>query len=182
MRKRRILKQTFRMTGYFLCAVFAALFIVSFIGVRVKVEGHSMENTLWDQDQLMIDKISYQFGLPKRFDIVVFLHMDGSEKQYYIKRIIGLPGEKVYIDRNGSIYINDELLEENYGKETIRDPRTAAVPMILGEEEYFVLGDNRNHSSDSRDPKVGTVKESEIVGKAFCRIYPFSKIGTLYEN
>ena len=94
---------------------------------------------------------------------------------HYIKRVIGLPGETVQIV-DGKIYINGEVLDENYGYETMRDAKRAAEPVTLGEDEYFVLGDNRNDSSDSRSDLVGNVKKSQIVGKAFVRIYPFNRI------
>ncbi|MBQ5375559.1 MAG: signal peptidase I, partial [Lachnospiraceae bacterium] len=95
------------------------------------------------------------------------------------KRIIGLPGETVRIDTDGKIYVNEALLDENYGYETIEDPGRAIETLVLGEDEYFVLGDNRNNSRDSRDPMVGNISRDRIVGKAFIRIYPFDKFGVL---
>ena len=96
-----------------------------------------------------------------------------------IKRIIGLPGETVQIDENGNIYINGELLEENYGAETIQNPGRAANPITLGDDEYFVMGDNRNNSKDSRSEEVGNVKRSQIIGRAWLRIWPLNKFGLL---
>ena len=100
-----------------------------------------------------------------------------EENTYYIKRIIGLPGETVHIDEYGNIYIDGEVLEESSGREVILDPGQAAEPIELGEGEYFVLGDNRNASSDSRDPSVGVIKGEDIIGRAWLRIYPFDSIG-----
>ena len=100
---------------------------------------------------------------------------------YYIKRIIGLPGETVQIMEDGSIYINGEKLEESYGREVIQ-PETigrAAEPIVLGEDEYFVMGDNRNNSSDSRTDIVGNIKREDIIGKAWLRIWPLSDFGVL---
>ena len=145
--------------------------IVKFVAVRTEVIGPSMQPTLYSDDDLIVEKLSYRFGEPKRFDIIVFPFQYG-EKVYYIKRIIGLPGETIQIDETGTIYINGEVLEEHYGKETIQNPGIAAEPILLGKNEYFVLGDNRNDSSDSRDPSVGNIYRKDIVGKAWLRFWP----------
>ncbi len=188
-------KEILSWIGCFAVAIVAALLIVTFIGQRVTVDGHSMESTLEDGDNLICDKISYRFGEPKRFDIVVIYPEPAEETGFFegivnwvrqtfglskardrwIKRIIGLPGEEVRIDLEGNIYINGEKLEESYGKEVIQDPGMAIMPIKLGEDEYWVMGDNRNHSSDSR--VIGPVPRDQILGKAFLRIYPFSKFG-----
>ena len=83
------------------------------------------------------------------------------------------------IDESGNIYIDGELLEESYGREVIQNPGRASDPVRLGEDEYFVMGDNRNNSSDSRDPSVGNIHRRDIIGRAFIRIWPFSKFGIL---
>ena len=140
--------------------------------------GSSMEPMLEDGDNLIVDKISYRFEEPRRFDIIVF-PFRYEEKTYYIKRIIGLPGETVYIDESGAVYINGEVLKESYGKETIIDPGRAFEPVILGEDEYFVMGDNRNNSSDSRDPVVGNIHRDEFIGKAWMRIWPLDMLGRI---
>lgn len=142
------------------------------------VDGRSMNATLNDGDNLIVEKLSYRFGDPERFDIIVFPPQE-SPKEHYIKRIIGLPGETVQIDAEGKIYINGEVLEENYGLETIRNAGRAAEPITLGDDEYFVLGDNRNNSKDSRSDAVGNVKRSSITGRAWLRIWPLSDIGFL---
>lgn len=151
--------------------------IITFIGQRTRVDGRSMENTLHNGDNLIVEKLSYRFSDPKRFDIIVF--PPTGKKEYYIKRIIGLPGETVQIDEDGNIYINGELLEENYGKETIQNPGRAAQPITLGDDEYFVMGDNRNNSKDSRSEEVGNVKRSQIIGRAWLRIWPLNQFGLL---
>ncbi|MEY8390312.1 signal peptidase I [Lachnospiraceae bacterium] len=150
--------------------------VIHYVGQRTQVSGTSMEYTLSDGDNLIVDKISYRFHKPERFDIVVF-PFKFKEDTYYIKRIIGLPGETVQISQDGVIYINGEELEESYGREIIQNPGEAAEPVELGEDEYFVLGDNRNASSDSRDPSVGKVLGKDFVGRAWLRLYPFDKIG-----
>jgi len=156
-----------------------AILIVEFVGQRTKVDGRSMEPTLQDGDQLIVDKISYRFRDPERFDIIIFpYHGDGSKKTYYIKRIIGLPGETIQIV-DGKIYINGEVLEENYGKEVMEGSGRASQPIVLGDDEYFVLGDNRNNSKDSRVESVGNIKRSDIIGRAWIRIFPFNTFGVL---
>ena len=149
--------------------------IITFVGQRTKVSGNSMYDTLENGDNLILEKLSYRFHDPERFDIVVFRYTH-RENTFYIKRVIGLPGETVQII-DSKIYINGELLEENYGYEPIQDAKRASEPITLGEDEYFVLGDNRNDSSDSRDPAVGNVTRSQIIGKAWLRIWPLNKIG-----
>lgn len=162
---------------YMIIGVVVSLFIINFIGQLTKVDGQSMENTLHENETLILDKISYRFHEPKRFDIIVFPVKQDHNKNY-IKRIIGLPGEKVQIIE-GKIYINDQLLEENYGKEKTGTAGLAAIPIVLGKDEYFVLGDNRNRSSDSRTVEVGNIKRSEILGRAWLRVWPLSKIGMI---
>ncbi|MCI8550644.1 MAG: signal peptidase I [Lachnospiraceae bacterium] len=149
--------------------------IIVFVAQRTSVSGTSMNDTLQDGDQLILEKVTYRFHEPERFDIVVFRYTH-AKNVFYIKRVIGLPGETVQII-GSDIYIDGERLEENYGLEPIRDAKLAADPITLGEDEYFVLGDNRNDSSDSRDPSVANVKREQIIGRAWLRIWPLNKIG-----
>lgn len=151
--------------------------IITFVGQRTHVSGDSMKNTLHHGDQLIVDKITYRFKDPVRYDIIVFPYQY-EENTFYIKRIIGLPGETVQI-ADGEIYINGEVLRETYGREVIQDPGMAAEPIKLGEDEYFVLGDNRNASSDSREPSVGVIHKNDIVGRAWIRIWPLNRAGIL---
>lgn len=173
-----VIREIFSTVIYILIVLAGTYLLVTFVGQRTGVSGSSMEPTLSDGDNLIVDKISYRFHDPQRFDIIVFpfLYEKGT---YYIKRIIGLPGETVYIDENGVIYIDGEVLEENYGRETILSAGRAAQPVQLGEDEYFVMGDNRNNSSDSRDQSVGNIKRDNIIGKAWVRIWPLSRFGKL---
>ena len=98
---------------------------------------------------------------------------------YYIKRVIGLPVETVYIDENGIIYIDGAVLPESYGREVIKNPGRAGEIITLGPEEYFCLGDNRNNSSDSRMEDVGNIKRADIRGKAWFRLFPFERVGII---
>ena len=178
MHMKKVLKELLDTSIYLLVVLVLTYLVITFIGQRTEVSGSSMETTLSDHDNLIVDKITYRFSDPKRFDIIVF-PFRYKEDTYYIKRIIGMPGETVQIDQDGNIYIDNELLEESYGMETIDSPGLAYDPITLGENEYFVMGDNRNNSSDSRDPSVGNIKRSEIIGRAWIRIWPFSKFGIL---
>lgn len=135
---KRTLKEIFSTSLYLLIVLALTFLVVTYVGQRTKVSGSSMEPTLSDGDNLIVDKISYRFSEPERFDIIVF-PFRYAEKTYYIKRIIGLPGETVYIDDSGNIYIDGELLAESYGKEPITDPGRAYEPITLGENEYFVI-------------------------------------------
>ena len=165
-------------TAVYLLAVVAVTFLfVQFVGQRTHVNGDSMNVTLEDGDNLIVDKLSYRFSEPERYDIIVFPYQY-QEKTYYIKRIIGMPGETVQII-DGMVYIDGEMLDESYGKEVMQYSGVASDPIELGNDEYFVLGDNRNNSSDSRDPSVGNIKEDQIIGKAFIRIWPLNKFGIL---
>ena len=175
---KKIFRELLGWIVYILIIVGLTYLIITFVGQRTSVSGSSMEPTLHHGDQLIMDKLTYHFSEPERFDIIVF-PFQYAENTYYVKRIIGLPGETVQIDAEGNIYINGELLEEDYGLETILFPGDAAEPVTLGEDEYFVLGDNRNNSSDSRDPSVGNIHRRDIIGKAWVRIWPLNKIGVL---
>ena len=174
---RSVVRELLSMLMYIVIVLVLAFVVIHFIGQRTQVSGPSMIPALEDKDNLIVDKLSYRFRDPSRFDIVVFPYYY-EEETYYIKRIIGLPGETVQLD-NGSIYINGEVLQETYGKEATQDSGIAENPIVLGDDEYFVMGDNRNESKDSRDPSVGNIKRADIIGRAWVRIWPFSKFGVL---
>ena len=175
----RSLREFLGWVVYILIVVCATYLIVTYVGQRTKVSGDSMLNTLHDEDNLIVDKISYRFRAPERYEIIVFPYRY-AEDTYYIKRIIGLPGETVQII-DGYVYINGEQLDEHYGREVIDDDKygLAAEPIKLGADEYFVLGDNRNHSSDSREPNVGVLHRDELIGRAWVRIWPLNSIGVI---
>ncbi len=158
--------------------IFLAYFIVYYALERTNMIGISMETTLTDGDQIIINKFSYRFSEPKRFDVIVF-KQSGEEHSYYdIKRIVGLPGEKLQI-KDGIIYINGEAVDEVVNVVPMVNFGLAAEEISLEENEYFVLGDNRNNSEDSRFASVGMVRREEIIGKAFIRTSPFNFINKL---
>ena len=175
---KNIVKEVFSTLLYILVVLAATWLVITFVGQRTQVNGSSMEPTLSHNDNLIVDKISYRFSDPQRFDIIVF-PFQYEEDTYYIKRIIGMPGETVYIDEAGTIYSDGAVLQEGYGREVMVAAGRAAEPITLGEDEYFVLGDNRNNSSDSRDPSVGNIHRRDIIGKAWIRIWPLGKFGVL---
>lgn len=147
--------------------------MVHFVVQRVDVYGVSMEPDYREGDIILVDKVSYRFQEIRRFDAVVFAYRY-RDNQFYIKRVIGLPGETVQIV-DGVVYIDGEPLDDPYGLEPIEKPRRGEEPVVLGEGEYFLLGDNRNDSSDSRDSDIGNVSEDEIIGKAGLRLWPWKR-------
>lgn len=170
-------KEIVEMVIYIIFVFFTVWVVITFVGQRTEVSGDSMYNTLEDGDNLWIDKLSYRFKDPERYDIVVFPYQ--NSEVYYIKRIIALPGETIRIDEEGNIYINGEILDEDYGYETISPSMIgrADQEIKLGEDEYFVMGDNRNESKDSRFTDVGNIHRDEFEGKVAIRIWPLSKFG-----
>ena len=174
----KVLKEVLNTSIYILVVLVLTYCVVNFVGQRTEVIGSSMEPTLSDGDNLIVDKITYRLREPKRFEIIVFPYQY-SKGTYYIKRIIGLPGETVFIDEDGNIYIDGEMLQESYGKEVIEDPGLASKEITLADNEYFVMGDNRNDSADSRFVSVGNIKRENIIGRAWIRIFPFNKFGIL---
>ncbi len=157
---------------------------------KTTVVGHSMEPTLENDDSLLVDKVSYCFGQPKRYDVIVFEPAIANVSKYYVKRIIGLPGETVQVV-DGEVYIDGSPLEDDviYGfsledddgnpiePEKIYNAGLASEPITLGYDEYFVLGDNRNNSEDSRFSNVGNVKYSSIIGRIWAVSSPFGRMG-----
>lgn len=167
-------KELFPVLVCVILAFFTAKIISTYVIQITIVHGNSMEATVSDDDKLLVSKLNYKLEKPKRFDVIVF---SKQKDQNLIKRVIGLPGEKVEI-KEGIIYIDGEKLEENYGLNPL-NPEADPVEMQLNKDEYFVLGDNRSVSLDSRFGAVGAVKKSEIIGEALIRLYPFNKIQCL---
>ena len=175
MSKKEVLKEILSTSLYLLGVLLVTFVLVKFVVQRTEILSGSMEPTLYKGESYLVDNISYRFKDPERYDIITFKYLY-AEKTYYVKRIIGLPGDTVYIDEYGTIFINDEVLIEHYGNETIENPGLAANPIKLGDDEYFVMGDNRNDSQDSRYPNVGAVKREQILGKLWVQIWPLNRL------
>lgn len=156
--------------------------VPNYVVQRTIVSGQSMQDTLQNEESLLIDKISYRFTDPKRYDIIVFYPKGRDVEEYYVKRIYGLPGETIQIKDN-DIYINNEKIEDPYAKDAMSTGGIANEPFTLGADEYFVLGDHRSVSQDSRftpddNPDApGPVKFENIAGKVILRIWPLNKFG-----
>jgi len=161
-----------------LVAIFLGAFLVYSFGIRSSMIGASMEPVLHNGQEILINRIAYQFTAPNRGDVVVF-HPNGNQNTHlYVKRILGLPGETIQI-RQGKLFINGELYYDDYSSE-LMDPGIAENPIVLEADEFFVMGDNRAESEDSRSADVGTVNRSTIEGKAWLHMeYQDEKIGRI---
>lgn len=160
---------------YILCVALCTTLLLHTVLAVSLVRGTSNEPTLHDGDLILVNTLAFRTRQPERFEMITFHAPDGKD---LIKRVIGLPGETVTIDYNGCIYIDGNLLEETYGKEKILDPGRAMYGVTLADDEYFVLGDNRNDSIDSRAEDVGNVRLSSITGKPYLVLFPFSRFAT----
>lgn len=146
-------------------AIFAAFVVVSAIGLQTSVVGASMEPSLYNGQKILINRMIYQFATPQRNDVIVFRPNGNENSHYYVKRVIGLPGETVQI-KLGKVYIDGAPYQED----VIEDTLTAGIAeeeITLGVDEYFVLGDNRENSEDSRSANIGNVSGEMIDGKAW---------------
>lgn len=159
-------------------AIFAAWAITEYCIEKTNMTGNSMEPALEDGNMILINRLSYRKEDPERFDVIVF-NISGKEHDYYgIRRVIGLPGEKVQI-KDGYVYINDELLTEENAVEPMQVYGLAENPIYLDDDEFFVLGDNRNDSLDSRYTGMGNVPRESIIGKAWIRLDGFAILSGL---
>ena len=169
-------RELFQWVAAIVAAVLIALAIDNFVIVNAQIPSGSMENTIMTGDRVIGNRFAYSFSDPQRFDIIIFRYPD-DESQLFIKRIIGLPGETVEI-RDGTIYLNgsDEPLEDVQTKETMVG---SFGPYTVPANSYFVMGDNRNDSKDSRYWTNTFVTKDEILGKAIFRYWPISEFKIL---
>lgn len=180
-------------------SVFIALLLRAYVFEWVIVDGQSMENTLYNRQVLLVNKIEYKYSKPERGDIAIIQIREGNwdyfplirsvpaltsifpskDELNYIKRIIGLPGDVIDI-KDGYVYINDTKLEEPYVKGATFD-NGCKFPLVVPENNYFVMGDNRQYSRDSRQAEVGFIQIDKLKGKAVFRIRPLKEFGSIYE-
>lgn len=162
-----------------LISVVLASLIIAFIAQSFLVEGSSMEPSFHHGQRLMVEKVSYRFGVPKRGEVVVFRY-PGDERRKFIKRIIGLPGDEITI-KNGFLHINGQRMDEAYINGPTYGTYSAPTygPVLVPEGHYFVLGDNRRNSDDSRYPDVGFVPKGNLVGRALFVYWPLNQIRTV---
>jgi len=160
----KIAQLVFMIFGFVLAISFGVLVGKTF-GAKVIVDGDSMTPTIETDEAVRINKLVYKIAKPSRMDVVVFDMGKNDNNRYYVRRIVGLPGETVQIIE-GKLYINGVLLNYKYNEEYIVDAGVAIEPTTLGLDEYFVLGDNFNHCDDSRFGSIGTVMKKQIIGKA----------------
>lgn len=156
-------------------SVLIAAVIMIFIARAYTVNGESMLPTLHNGERLLVDKISYRFIPPARGEIIVFKN-PSNQKEQFIKRVIGLPGDKVSIAL-GVVYVNDQPIEEDY---ILAPARIGFAPQVVPEDTYFVLGDNRNNSEDSRFGRVGFLPRRLIIGRAVWRYWPLNKLSLIF--
>lgn len=160
-----LIKDIFEMIVGGMIAVFLAFVIVFSVGMRTSVVGDSMEPVLYNGQEILMNRILYRLTSPKRGDVIVFLPNGNENSHYYVKRVVGLPGETVQI-LEGSVYIDGVRLEEE-GFDRMIEAGIAQNELQLATDEFFVLGDNRNSSEDSRSGNIGAVRRDTIIGKAW---------------
>ena len=155
-----------------------AYVLVSFFGIRTNVVGQAMEQTLENDDDILVNKFAYIISKPKQGDVIVFLPNGNKKSHYYVRRVVAVPGDTVQI-KDGALYVNDELYKESTDVASMEDAGIACDAVKLEKDEYFVLGDNRNNSEDSRYANIGNVKRDYIIGKAWFRFSGLGSFGTI---
>ena len=158
-------------------AVAIAFVCVYCFGMRATVAGDSMSPTLKNNNRVLVNRLVYHLSGPKSGDVIVFYPNGNKKSRCYVKRVVGEPGDKVQI-KDGAVYVNGELFDQT-DTEAIETAGLAEEVITVGEDEYFVLGDNRDNSEDSRYANIGNVKKDDIVGKAWFCTYPWSSIGRI---
>ena len=159
------------------CAIviFIAYTLVTFFGCRTTVVGNAMNDTLTNEEQILVNRFVYNVSSPKQGDVIAFLPNGNEKSHYYVRRVVACPGDTIQI-KEGVVYVNGEAYQEKITVASIEDAGVASEEIKLGNDEYFVLGDNRNNSEDSRLANIGNVKKSYIIGKAW---FYFKSIGNM---
>lgn len=173
-----VIREIIIWTGEIALVVVMAALIVYYFGYRVPVIGQSMEATLKNGEQVLVNRFTYNMVSPKPNDVIVFLPNGNEKSHYYIKRVIGVPGDTILI-KEGTVYVNGEPFVEVIDNSGITESLMAEDEIVVGEDEFFVLGDNRNNSEDSRYANIGNVKREYIIGRAWFIISPFDRLGII---
>ncbi|MBQ4531366.1 MAG: signal peptidase I [Lachnospiraceae bacterium] len=171
-----LVKEIVTWTFQIILVIGIAFVLVYFVGEKTNVIGSSMEPTLYNKNEVIINKFVYKLTEPQRGDVIVFYPNGNKNTHSNIKRVMGLPGEKVKIE-NGKLYINEEEIISEFISESIEDAGIAQDEILLGEDEYFVLGDNLGNSEDSRFANIGNVNKQDIEGKVWFRVSPIKEMG-----
>ena len=172
-----VVREIFSWTAGVLVAVFLAVVLNYFLGLRIGMVGTSMEPTLENEQYVLVDRFSYSIMSPSRGDVVVFLPNGNPNSHYYVKRVVAVPGDRVRIS-GGDLYVNDE--KSQWSADMILDGGIAENTVTLAAGEYFCMGDNPNSSEDSRSANIGPVKSDDILGKAWFKLsHGEAKMGLL---
>ena len=163
-----LVKEILSWIFWIFASMLLAVVTVFCIGMKTSVIGSSMEPSLYNGQEIFLNRLVYKVASPREGDVVVFLPNGNEKSHYYVKRVVGVPGDKLYI-KSGMLYVNGEVVEE-YFNDRIAEPGILENEVMLDEDEYFVIGDNCNSSEDSRSANVGTVKKSYIIGKAWMKL------------
>lgn len=165
----KVIKDVLEMIVGGFVAVFLAFVIVYSIGMRTSIIGDSMEPALYNGQEILVNRVIYRLSTPRRGDVIVFLPNGNQNSHFYVKRVVGLPGETVQI-KDGNVYIDGVFLEEAEEFDKMIDAGIAENELSLAVDEFFVLGDNRNSSEDSRSGNISAIKRENIIGKAWFRM------------
>ncbi len=163
-----VVKEILSWIFWIFASVLLAVVTVFCVGMKTSVIGSSMEPSLYNGQEIFLNRLVYKVASPRAGDVVVFLPNGNEKSHYYVKRVVGVPGDKLYI-KSGMLYVNGEVVEV-YFNDRIAEPGILENEVTLGEDEYFVIGDNCNSSEDSRSANVGTVRKSYIIGKAWMKL------------
>ncbi len=163
-----VVKEILSWIFWIFVSVLLAVVTVFCVGMKTSVIGSSMEPSLYNGQEIFLNRLVYKVASPRAGDVVVFLPNGNEKSHYYVKRVVGVPGDKLYI-KSGMLYVNGEVVEV-YFNDRIAEPGILENEVTLGEDEYFVIGDNCNSSEDSRSANVGTVRKSYIIGKAWMKL------------
>lgn len=171
-KKKKMNMVVVREIGSWIFWIFASILLavvtVYCVGMKISVIGASMEPNMYNGQDIFLNRLVYRVSNPKAGDVVVFLPNGNEKSHYYVKRVVGVPGDTLYI-RNGILYVNDES-RENYFNDRIAEAGILENELTLEEDEYFVIGDNCNNSEDSRSANIGSVKKDYIIGKAWFKM------------